>query len=143
MCFNSSQFVLSYKKSKLYKTLYSISVFQKRTLDQFVHQILCNIFQEKCFSCCVLLTDQIPLSNCLYFLRYCTIRFLGLFINLAVTSQNLKFSHTSGCTYKHITFLKSTLQLKKAQQCFVHLLSVLLDNLKHFFREFYKLYWVL
>ena len=27
-------------------------------------------FQEKCFSCYVLLTDQISLSDCLYFLRY-------------------------------------------------------------------------
>ena len=36
-------------------------------------------FQEKCFSCYILLTDQILLSDCLYFLRryvYCNCLFL-------------------------------------------------------------------
>ena len=32
----------------------------------FLHHILCMIFQEKCFS----LNNQIPLSDCIYFLRY-------------------------------------------------------------------------
>ena len=36
----------------------------------FSLHILCIIFQEKCFSCHVLLTDQISLPGCLYFLRY-------------------------------------------------------------------------
>ena len=27
----------------------------------------CMIFQEKCFSCYILLTEQISLSDCLYF----------------------------------------------------------------------------
>ena len=31
------------------------------------------IFQEKCFSRYILLTDQISLSDCLYFLRYLAI----------------------------------------------------------------------
>ena len=32
--------------------------------------ILCKIFSEKYFSCYILLTDQISLSFCIYFLRY-------------------------------------------------------------------------
>ena len=35
-----------------------------------LHDILCKIFQEKCFLCYILLTDSISLSDCLYFLRY-------------------------------------------------------------------------
>ena len=31
---------------------------------------LCMIFQEKCFSCYTLLTNQISLPDYLYFLRY-------------------------------------------------------------------------
>ena len=42
-------------------------------------------FQEKCFSCYILLTDQISLSDSLYFLRYWTISVLQLF------AVNLKF----------------------------------------------------
>ena len=34
-----------------------------------LHSILCMAFQEKFFSCYILLTDQIPLRHCLYFLR--------------------------------------------------------------------------
>ena len=45
-----------------------------------------NEFQEKCFSCYILLTDQISLSDCLYFLRYWAICALQLFIDQAVTS---------------------------------------------------------
>ena len=36
----------------------------------FLHLILYMIYQGKCFSCYVLLTDQISLSDCFYFLRY-------------------------------------------------------------------------
>ena len=53
--------------------IYSILIFQKRVWDQFLHHILCMIFQEKCFSCYILLTDQISLSDCIYFLRYCVL----------------------------------------------------------------------
>ena len=38
------------------------------------------------FSCYILLTDQILLSDCLYFLRYWAICALQLFVNQAVTS---------------------------------------------------------
>ena len=43
-------------------------------------------FQEKYFSCYILLTDQISLSDCLYFSRYRAICVLQLFVNQAVTS---------------------------------------------------------
>ena len=43
----------------------SIFIFQKRVWDYFLHQILCMIFQEKYFSCYILLADQISLSDCL------------------------------------------------------------------------------
>ena len=50
---------------------------------------------EKCFSCNILLSDQILLfiASCLYFLRYWSICLLQLFVNLAMTSQILKSSH--------------------------------------------------
>ena len=70
----------------------SISIFQKRVWDQFLHHILCMIFQEKCFSCYILLTDQISLPDCLYFSRYWVICGLQLFVNQVVTSQNLKLT---------------------------------------------------
>ena len=47
----------------------------------FVH-----IFQEKCFSYYILLTDQISLSDCLYFSRYWAISVLQLSVNQAVRS---------------------------------------------------------
>ena len=42
--------------------------------------------QEKCFSCYALLTDQISLPDCHYFLRYWSIGVLQLFVNQVVTS---------------------------------------------------------
>ena len=45
-------------------------------------------FQEKCFSSYILLTDQMSLFDCLYFLRYRVICVLQLFVNQVVTSKN-------------------------------------------------------
>ena len=47
-----------------------------------------NDFSRKMFLMChvIQLTDQISLSDCLYFLRYWTICVLQLFVNQAVTS---------------------------------------------------------
>ena len=64
----------------------SILVFQKRGWEQFPHHILCMIFQQRCFSCYILITDQILLPDCLYILRYRAICILHLFVNQAVTS---------------------------------------------------------
>ena len=41
----------------------SILIFQKRVWNYFLHHISCMIFQEKCFLCYILLTDQISLSE--------------------------------------------------------------------------------
>ena len=68
----------------------SILIFQKRVWEQFLHYILFMSFQEKCFSSCILLTDQISLPDCLYFLRYWSICLLQLLVNQVVTSQILK-----------------------------------------------------
>ena len=59
--------------------------FPEKGLRLVSPQIFCLIFQEKCLSCYILLTDQIPLSDCLYFSRYRAIYVLQLFVNQAVT----------------------------------------------------------
>ena len=64
----------------------SILTICKSVWEKFLHQILCMIFQEHFFSCCILLTVQISLANCHYFLRYWAIGVLLLFANQAVTS---------------------------------------------------------
>ena len=43
-------------------------------------------FSTKCSSCYILLTEQISLCGCLYFLRYWTVCVLQLFANQVVTS---------------------------------------------------------
>ena len=54
---------MSHNKSKLYKTLdywsRDIIKFDFSEKGLFLHHILCMIFQEECFSCYILLTDQI------------------------------------------------------------------------------------
>ena len=47
----------------------------------FVHD-----FSRKCCLCCILLTDQISLPDCLYFLRYWAMCVLKFFVNQAATS---------------------------------------------------------
>ena len=64
----------------------SILIFQIRVWEQFLQHILCMIFQQKCFSCYILLSDQISLSGCLYFLRYWAMSVLQFFVNQIVTS---------------------------------------------------------
>ena len=70
----------------------SILIFQEKVQVQFLRHILCLIFQEKCFSFDILLFDQISLSHCLYFSRHWAISVYQLFVNQAVTSQNLKLT---------------------------------------------------
>ena len=45
------------------------------------------IFLEKCFSCYILLTDQLSSSYCLYFLRYWATSVLQLFFSQVVKSN--------------------------------------------------------
>ena len=71
--------------------LCSILIFHKRDWKYFLHHVLCMIFQEKCFSY-VLLTGQISLSDCLYFLRYWAICVLQLFVSQVINFEiNLIF----------------------------------------------------
>ena len=52
--------------------------FFKKSVGIVLHHILCMIFKEKCFSCYNLVTDQISLFDCLYYLRYWVICVLQL-----------------------------------------------------------------
>ena len=70
----------------------SILIFQLRAWEWFLQHILCMVFQQKSSSCYILLTDQISLPDCLYFLRYWAICVLQLFVNQAVTSWVLKLT---------------------------------------------------
>ena len=51
----------------------------EKVSEQFLYHIFCIIFQEKCFSCYILLTDQIQLKA-----------FFIIFIGLSVTKNCLK-----------------------------------------------------
>ena len=86
----SIYFNLGYNKNKQYKNLgpkiWSILIFQESVWDQFLHHILCMSFQESCFSCYILSTDQISQSVYLYISRYWAICALQLFLNQAVMS---------------------------------------------------------
>ena len=56
----------------------SYKAFKKKTkkvLEKSSVLIFCIIFGEEYFSCYTLLTDQISLTNCLYFLGYWTIMY--------------------------------------------------------------------
>ena len=70
----------------------SIFIFQIRVWEQFLQHILCMIFKRKCSSCYILLSDQISLPSCFYFLRYWAICVLQLFVNQVVTSWILKLT---------------------------------------------------
>ena len=63
----------------------SILIFQIRVWEQFLQHILCMIFQQRCSSCYILLTDEISLPGCLYFLIYWEICVLQLFVIQVVT----------------------------------------------------------
>ena len=52
----------------------------------------CMIFEEKYFSFYILVTDQISLHDCLYFVRYWAISVLQLFINHVMTSYILELT---------------------------------------------------
>ena len=54
--------------------------------------VLCMIFQEKCFSCYILLTDHNSLPDCLYFLRYWAICLLQLFVSPGCDVRNFEIN---------------------------------------------------
>ena len=70
----------------------SILIFQIKVWEQFLQHILRMIFQQKCSTCYILLTDQISLPGCLYLLRYWTICVLQLFVSQVVTAWIFKFN---------------------------------------------------
>ena len=59
----------------------SILIFYKRVWKQFLYHILSMNFQKNCFSYSFLI-NQISLSDCLYFIRYCAVCVSQLFISL-------------------------------------------------------------
>ena len=81
----------------------------------------------KCFSCFILLTDQISLSNCLHFLRYWGICVLQLFVFQVMTSFILKrtisFKQSCFSTWpknqdKDLNILRTKTALKVKQKTF-------------------------
>ena len=86
-----------------------------------------NDFQEKWFSCCILLTDQISLSDCLFFLKYWAICVLRLFLKQAVTSYNLKLTVS---LLSSSIFLIKCYMIKKSRQKLKNL-----ENKKSFWSE--------
>ena len=59
----------------------SVWIFYKKVWDQFPYHILCMIFQEKYFSCHILLTDLISLAGCLCLVRYWSIFCCNYFLS--------------------------------------------------------------
>ena len=72
----------------------SFNCFEKRlgiaSLPHFVNHFF--FFSRKMFLILHLLTDQIPLHDCLYFLIYLTTCVLQFFVNRVVTPEILKVS---------------------------------------------------
>ena len=65
-------------------------------------------FSIKCFSCYILLTDQISWYNCPYILRYLVICVLQLFVSQVVTSYIFKDSLNASLVLKpmiHVTYI--------------------------------------
>ena len=94
-----------------------ILIFHTSLWYQFLHHILCLIFQEKCFSCYILPTDQILLSACLYFSRYAVrlkkivmeFDFLTIFINIATAT--ISQVHSLSSSFNIVFFLSGILLL--------------------------------
>ena len=93
-CFHYISIVhkLAYNINKLCKTLsyWSGDIFHFDFLEKCLGIVspphLVCYFWTKSFSCCILLTDQVSLPDCLYFLKYWAICVLQLLVNQAVTS---------------------------------------------------------
>ena len=87
------------------------------------------IFEEKYFSCYILLPDQILLSGCLYFVRYWAIRVLQFFVNKQPSCDVIHFeisliflikslfltvfSYHVACTFQSEYTLYSSLNVKE------------------------------
>ena len=70
------------------------------------------IFQKKYFSCYALLTEQISLPDCLYFLRYWSVCVLQLSVNQVVTLWILKLTYLSNhAVFRHDRKFKTKNQI--------------------------------
>ena len=78
------------------------------------------IFEEKTFCCCILLTDQISLTGCIYLVRHWAICVLRLFVHQVATPSIMKLTLISCFFY----------MIKKSRQKFKYL-----DNEKSFYDE--------
>ena len=82
------------------KTIDTENMFNFRFLQKGLgidfHNILCMIFQLKCFSCYFLLTTQISFYGFLYVLRHWAICVMQLFVSQVITSLNFEIN-LKGC----------------------------------------------
>ena len=89
---------LTYNRNKLFKTFHYWSrdminfEFLEKGLGIVSPAHFVNDFSKQCSSCYALLTDQISLSGCFYFLRYLAICVLQLFVIQVVLSWILKLT---------------------------------------------------
>ena len=93
-----------------------IKFFQKwkEVWNQLPFLVFCITFEEKYFSCYILLVDPVSLSGCLYFMRYCGICVLQMLVNQLVESWilNLKWNSHLPKNYV-ICFIESRLKMMK------------------------------
>ena len=73
---------LAYNRNKLFKTfqyctrdMFNFDILDKGLSEFFLQHIFCIVFQQKCSSSHILLTDQMSLPDYVYFLRYLLIIF--------------------------------------------------------------------
>ena len=127
--FDGYQNILKLSCRPLAFTLFKVFKKQKEVWNQSSCFIFCMIFEEKYFSCYILLPDQILLSGCLYFVRYWAIRVLQFFvnkqpscdvihfeINLTFLIKSLfltVFSYHVTCTFQSEYTLYSSLNVKE------------------------------
>ena len=89
---------LAYNRNKLFTTLHhwSRDILTFDFLDKGLGIVSSAHFvydcSAKCSSCYILLSDQISLLGCLYFLKYWAICVLQFFVNQVMTSWILKLS---------------------------------------------------
>ena len=86
--FCSSRGLSKYIKTKVLTTYFNFeySFSLKKVWNLSSYLIFWMIFEENCFSCYILLTEQISLPDCLFFLRYWAICVLYLLVCKSVTS---------------------------------------------------------
>ena len=102
----------------------SILIFHKKVWGWLLHNnlIMIMIFPEKYFSCYFLLTDQISLSGCLYFLIYWKIYVSRIFVSNLWRQKILKLTFpccpvSFQCPWKKILIEKKLIFIIKPFFC--------------------------